>query len=99
MGPTQDNWRHQALIDLEDDFHRAHGRVRDELNQEKQERRNLEIKVERLVDELRRELKSEYQRKDLFESAFGPVQRGFYATVGLITTTVVLSILYIVLKH
>lgn len=107
-------WRHQALVDVKASIDKDHARLRRDLEgdnaqlrrdleEEKGIRRELERKLDLLMREVHDDLKATYLRKDLFDiflkSVFGPVQRGFYATIGLITTTVILSILYLVLKH
>ncbi len=96
--PNNDNWRHQALSDVEDNFEKAHKRIRESLKEEEDERKDLERKMEMMVKNLRDEIKNEYLLTKVFDKAFDPVQRGFYGTVGLILTTVILSILYLVLK-
>lgn len=101
MTPIQkdnEGWRHQALVDAQNDFDEAHKRLRIALEKEETTRKELEKKVEELIEKLRAEVKSEYMRKDVFSKAFDPVQRGFYAVIGLVLTTVIIGILTLVIK-
>lgn len=91
-------WRHQALVDVQEDFIEAHKRLRVALDKEENNRKELEKKLEELVEKLRKEVKEEYVRKDVFDKAFDPIQRGFYAVIGLVLTTVILGILALVIR-
>lgn len=93
-----EGWRHQALLDVQEDFIEAHKRLRKELDEEKGTRKELEKKVEDLVEKLRIEVKNEYLKKEVFDRAFDPVQRGFYAVIALVMTTVIIGILALVVK-
>lgn len=71
--------------------------VKNKLDQNSDEIKSFESKVERKIDQLEENLKEEmkcYVRKE----EFGPVRAVVYALVGTILTSVVGSLLYLIIK-
>lgn len=91
--PRLDNtWRHEALQGVEKLAKNDHDRLRKDLNEETVERkldvRDIEIKLEAL----KTEIKKDYVQK----VEFAPLQRGFYGLITVILTGVIIAFMKIV---